>query len=88
MGLSTETEASAKDVAALIDQIKQSGVHAYFVESSNDPRLVKQIAGATGAKPGGELYVEALSPDEGPAPTYAEMFRYNVDTLVKAMKQD
>ncbi len=86
VGLSTETEASAATVAKLIKQIKSEHVRAYFFENSNDPRLVQQIAKATGAEPGGELYVEALSPPDGPANTYAQMFRYNVDQLVKAMK--
>jgi zinc/manganese transport system substrate-binding protein len=86
VGLSTETEASAATVAKLIKQIKAEHVHTYFFENSNDPRLVQQIAKATGAEPGGELYVEALSPPGGPANTYTQMFRYDVDQLVKAMK--
>ncbi|TPI46848.1 metal ABC transporter substrate-binding protein [Mesorhizobium sp. B3-1-7] len=85
LGLSTEAEASAGDVAKLIEQIKKEGVKTYFFENSNDPRLVKQIAGATGAEAGGELYVEALSKEDGPAPTYARMFKYNVDQLAAAM---
>lgn len=85
VGFSTETEASAADVAKLIEQIKAEKVKAYFFENSNDPRLVKQIANATGAEPGGELYVEALSDANGPAPTYAKMFKYNVDLLAKAL---
>jgi zinc/manganese transport system substrate-binding protein len=85
LGLSTETEASAADVAQLIDQIKKERVKVYFIESSNDPRLIKQIADATGAQPGGELYVESLSDADGPAPTYAKMFRYNVDQIAAAI---
>jgi zinc/manganese transport system substrate-binding protein len=85
LGLSTESEASAAEVAKLIEQIKQERVKTYFFENSNDPRLVKQVATATGAKPGGELYVESLSDTKGPAPTYEKMFRYNVDQLSAAM---
>lgn len=85
LGLSTESEASAADVARLIEQIKQEHVKTYFFENSNDPRLVKQVATATGAEPGGELYVESLSDSKGPAPTYEKMFRYNVDQLSAAM---
>jgi zinc/manganese transport system substrate-binding protein len=85
VGLSTETEASAADVAKLIDQIKKEKVKTYFFENSNDSRLVQQISKATGAEPGGELYVEALSKEDGPAPTYAKMFRYNVDIVSKAI---
>jgi zinc/manganese transport system substrate-binding protein len=87
VGLSTESEASAVDVAKLIKQIKTEHVSAYFLENSNDPRLVQQIARATGAQPGGELYVESLSPSGGPATTYLAMFRYNVGQLVTAMKK-
>ncbi len=85
LGLSTETEASAADVAKLIEQIKAEGVKTYFLENSNDPRLVKQIAKATAAQPGGELYVESLSDAKGPAPTYEKMFRYNADQIAAAM---
>ncbi|WP_397449133.1 metal ABC transporter substrate-binding protein [Pseudomonas sp. NA-150] len=86
LGFSTEAEPSAADVAKLIKQIKGEHVSAYFFENSGDPRLVKQIAAASGAQPGGELYVEALSPANGPAATYAQMFRYNVDKLTAAMR--
>jgi len=85
IGISTESEASAADVAKLIEQIKAEHVKTYFFENSNDPRLVRQIARATGAEPGGELYVESLSDAKGPASTYEKMFRYNVDQLVAAM---
>ncbi|MFA5956555.1 metal ABC transporter solute-binding protein, Zn/Mn family [Hyphomicrobium sp.] len=84
VGLSTETEASAADVAKLIDQIKTEKVKTYFFENSNDSRLVEQIAKATGAQPGGELYVESLSKADGPAPTYTKMFHYNVEQISKA----
>jgi zinc/manganese transport system substrate-binding protein len=87
LGVSTETEASAAEVAKLIDQIKAEHVKTYFFENSNDPRLVKQVAKATGAEPGGELYVESLSKPSGPAGTYEKMFRFNVDHLAGAMQK-
>jgi zinc/manganese transport system substrate-binding protein len=85
LGFSTESEASAANVAKLIEQIRTEHVKSYFFENSSDPRLVEQVARATGAEPGGELYVEALSKADGPAPTYEKMFRYNVDQLAAAM---
>lgn len=87
VGVSTDAEASAGAVARLIEQIKAEGVKVYFFENSNDPRLVKQIAEATGARPGGELYVEALSAADGPASTYAKMFRYDTDQIVAALAE-
>jgi len=85
IGVSTETEASAADIVRLIKQIRAAQVTTYFLENSNDPRLIEQIARATGAKAGGELYVEALSPPDGPAPTYLAMFKHNVDLMLAAM---
>jgi zinc/manganese transport system substrate-binding protein len=85
IGFSTETEASAADVAKLIDQIKAEDVKVYFFENSNDPKLVKQVASATAAKPGGELYVEALSTAQQPASSYVKMFRYNVNQIADAL---
>lgn len=85
-GVSTESEASAADVARLIEQIRQAGVKALFIENMSDPRLVQQIAAETGAKLGGALYADALSePSEGAA-TYLDMFRHNVALLVPALE--
>ena len=85
-GLSSESEASAAQVAEIINQIKADGVKTWFMENQLDPRLVKQIASATGAQPGGELYPEALSSKGGVADTYVKAFRHNVDTIANSMK--
>ncbi len=85
-GISTESEASAKDVAELIRQIKAESIPAVFVETVTDPRLIERIAQETGAKIGGALYSDALSPPEGPAATYEAMFRHNAKELVAALK--
>ena len=85
-GLSSESEANAAQVAAIIDQIKADGVKTWFMENQLDPRLVKQIATATGAQPGGELYPEALSAKGGVADTYVKAFRHNVKTIADSMK--
>ncbi len=86
VGFSTEAEASASGVASLIKQIKEQQVKTYFIENQTDPRLVKQIAAASGAQPGGELYPEALSGPQGPATTYMKAFKHNVETIVASMK--
>ncbi|MGY5955737.1 Metal ABC transporter substrate-binding protein [Kosakonia sp. BK9b] len=85
-GLSSESEASAAQVATLIKQIKADGVKVWFMENQLDPRLVKQIASATGAQPGGELYPEALSAKGGVADTYQKAFHHNVETIASSMQ--
>ncbi len=85
-GISTDSEASAADVAGLIDQVKGYGVKALFIENMSDPRLVQQIAAETGAELGGSLYSDALSEPGQGAATYLEMFRHNVGLLVPALE--
>jgi len=84
-GVSTESEASAGDVAALIRQIREQHVSALFLENISDPRLIEQIAAETDVTTGGELFSDALSPPDGPASTYAAMMRHNVELLAGAM---
>jgi zinc/manganese transport system substrate-binding protein len=84
-GVSTESEASAQDVAKIIRQIRAEHIPAVFIENITDHRLLDQIARETSAKIGGELYTDALSGPHGPASTYLEMFRHNVETLTAAL---
>jgi zinc/manganese transport system substrate-binding protein len=84
-GVSTDSEASAQAVAKIIRQIKQAKVPAVFIETITDPRLLDQIARETGAKIGGALYSDALSEPDGPAPTYLDMFRHNVEAITQAL---
>lgn len=85
-GISTESEASAQDVARIIRQIRQDKVPAVFIENISDPRLAERIAKETGARIGGTLYSDSLSPPDGPAPSYIGMMRHNLGELVKALK--
>ena len=84
-GVSTEAEASAKDVAAIIAQIRKQKVAAVFLENVTDPRLVEQVARETGAKVGGTLYSDALTDDKGDATTYIDLIRHNLRQLASAL---
>ncbi|WP_432721258.1 metal ABC transporter substrate-binding protein [Jeongeupia wiesaeckerbachi] len=84
-GLSTEAEASAKDVGNLIRQIKQSGIKAVFVENISNRKLIEQIGRETGASLEGELYSDALSA-KPEANSYLAMYRHNITTLTAGMK--
>ena len=84
-GVSTESEASARDVARIISQIKKQKIPAVFLENVTDPRLLKRIGEESGAKIGGTLYSDALTDGNGPAPTYIDMMRHNVRQLATAL---
>jgi zinc/manganese transport system substrate-binding protein len=84
-GVSTETEASARDVARIIRQIKAQKIPAVFLENVSDARLVRRISEETGAKIGGTLFSDALSGPQGSAPTYIDMMRHNLRQLTDAL---
>jgi zinc/manganese transport system substrate-binding protein len=85
LGVSTETEPSARDIAGIIGQIKAEKIPAVFLENISDDRLIGRIAAETGAKVGGTLYSDGLTDEKGPAPTYIEMVRHNIKTLTSAL---
>ncbi|TAK47617.1 MAG: metal ABC transporter substrate-binding protein [Xanthobacteraceae bacterium] len=84
-GVSTESEASAGDVARIIRQIKAQKIPAVFLENVSDPRLIRRIAEETGAKIGGTLHSDALTPENGDAPTYIDLVRHNIKALTAAL---
>ena len=87
VGFSTESEASAGDIANLIKQLRREKVTAIFMENVSDPRLMEQVAKESGVTLGGTLYSDALSKPDGPASTYLEMFKNNVTLIAGAMRK-
>jgi len=85
IGFNTDSKPTASDVAKLIDQIKSQGIKALFVENISNPRLLEQIASETGAAIGGNLYSDALSDANGPASTYLDMMRHNIESIITAL---
>jgi zinc/manganese transport system substrate-binding protein len=85
-GWNTGSEASAADVARLIRQLKAQNVRALFVENISDPRLMERIAREAGARIGGTLYSDALSPPGTEADTYLRLMAHNADTVLAALR--
>jgi zinc/manganese transport system substrate-binding protein len=86
-GVSTDSEPSARDIAAIIGQIKSLKIPALFLENISDPRLIRRIAADTGATLGGTLYSDSLTAENGDAPTYIDMVRHNIKALTNALAQ-
>ena len=87
VGVTTESEPSAGELAALITEMRKDGIKALFAENITDPRLIKQLAREVDAKIGGTLYSDALSDDPEPANTYINMFKYNVNELASVLSK-
>ena len=94
-GISTETEAGIQAINAAVDFIIQRKIPALFVESSVSPKTIERVQADCKARGvevaiGGELYSDAMGqPGDHPGyevHTYEGMLRYNVDTIVKALK--
>jgi len=90
-GISTEAEASLKDIESLVQFITQRKVKAVFVESSvNKANVEALIAGCKAAghevKIGGELFSDAMGPAGTPEGTYIGMVRHNMRTIVDGLK--
>ncbi|WP_232464640.1 metal ABC transporter substrate-binding protein [Bordetella genomosp. 8] len=86
MGISTDAEPSAADLANIIDQVKREKVPAVFLENVSNPRLGQRIAHESGAKLGGTLYSDALARPGLPAATYLGMFQWNLSQFMAALK--
>jgi len=85
LGVSTESEASARDIAGIITQVRSGKIPAVFLENISDPRLIRRIAAETGARIGGTLYSDGLTSEKGDAPTYIDMVRHNIKALTSAL---
>jgi len=84
--VNSEQQATPKQVKKVIDTVKANQIPAVFCESTVNNETQLQVAKETGAKFGGVLYVDSLSPASGPTPTYLKLLEYNVNTLIKGLQ--
>ena len=85
VGIDTEAEPSARELAVLIRQLKAECAGALFVENIASPARVTQISEETGIAIGGRIYSDALSERGGPATSYRAMFEHNLGALIEAL---
>jgi ABC-type Zn uptake system ZnuABC Zn-binding protein ZnuA len=83
--VTTEAAPSARQIAELIDRIRSAHAPAIFVEPETNPQLARQVARETGAQVVTDLYLETLTDQDGPAPTYLKMMRHNVARIVSTL---
>lgn len=85
LGLSTDADVKTGDVLNITRLLESSAIPAIFIESTINPKLLEQIASDYNVVIGGELYADALSSQNGPAGTYLDLFRHNVNTITQAL---
>ena len=86
--VSTEgANGSAANLARLVENIRTTGARAIFAENIENADVVNQIAQEAGVVVGAPLCSDALTPADGTCPTYLQMIRYNIDSIVAALMQ-
>ncbi|MCP5081121.1 MAG: metal ABC transporter substrate-binding protein [Alphaproteobacteria bacterium] len=74
-----------QQVRGVIDGVRANKIPVVFCESTVNTNPAKQVARETGARYGGELYVDSLSGPEGPVPTYLDLLRVTSETVANGL---
>ncbi|MFP5501728.1 MAG: metal ABC transporter substrate-binding protein, partial [Candidatus Sericytochromatia bacterium] len=85
-GISTESEASTRDVVRVVEAVKEAGVPAIFVETPVNTKLIEQVARETNTRVGGALYSDSTGPLDSSGGSYIGMVRDNVSLIVEGLR--
>jgi len=83
--INSESQGSPQQVAKIIEVVKEKQIPAVFCESTVEPRIQQEVVSATGARLGGTLFVDSLSDESGPAPTYLKLLQHTADTIITGL---
>lgn len=83
--VNAEQQATPKQIASVIEFVREQNVPAVFCESTVSDAPMQQVVSATGAAFGGTLYVDSLSEPDGPVPTYLDLIRHDADTVIAGL---
>ncbi|PYB73383.1 metal ABC transporter substrate-binding protein [Rhizobium wuzhouense] len=81
--INADSQGTPQQVRAVVDQVVANKIPVVFSESTVSDKPAKQVAAETGARYGGVLYVDSLSDPDGPVPTYLDLLKVTVSTIVK-----
>ena len=84
--INADRQGTPQQVRKVVDLVKKNHIPAVFSESTVSDKPARQVARETGAHYGGVLYVDSLSPADGPVPTYLDLLRVTTGTLVQGLK--
>ena len=81
--INADSQGTPQQVKAVVDQVIENKIPVVFSESTVSDKPAQQVAAETGARYGGILYVDSLSEPDGPVPTYLDLLKVTVSTIVK-----
>lgn len=85
LGTSTDADIQTSDIIRLNKIIKENNLHAVFIESTVNPKMLQQLAKDNKIAIGGKLYSDSIGDQDSPAPTYLKMLEFNTKTIVDAL---
>lgn len=85
--INADEQGTPKQVRKVIDLVRKHKIPVVFSESTISDRAAKQVARETGAKYGGVLYVDSLSAENGPVPSYLDLLKVTVETIAKGFRK-
>lgn len=85
--INADDQGTPQQIKTVVEKVKADGIPVVFCESTVSSKAQEQVASETGARYGGAFYVDSLSDENGPTPTYLKMLEYNVDTFLKAVQR-
>lgn len=83
--VNSDAQATPSQVSHVIDAVKADKVRAVFCESTVSDHAMKQVVDATDASFGGVLYVDSLSDQGGPVPTYVDLLKHDAETIARGL---
>jgi manganese transport system substrate-binding protein len=84
--VNSDSSGTPQQIKAAIDLVSDNNVPAVFCESTVNTDSMEQVARESGADYAGALYVDSLSQEGGPVPSYLELLRYDVDLVVEGLR--
>lgn len=83
--INADQQSTPKQIQSVIEAVKAHDVPTIFCETTVSDEGQKQVAEATGARFGGNLYVDSLSSPDGAVPTYLDLLEYDTRTIANGL---
>ncbi|MCW5695717.1 MAG: metal ABC transporter substrate-binding protein [Bauldia sp.] len=85
--INADQQGTPQQVRRVIDAIRANSIPVIFSESTVSPDPAMQVARETGARYGGVLYVDSLTEEDGPVPTFVDLLRVTSETIAAGLAE-
>ena len=85
--INADAQGTPQQIRQVIDKIKANNISTIFSESTVSAKPAQQVARATNIHYGGVLYVDSLSNEQGPVPSYIELLKVTLTTINQGLQQ-